>query len=113
MPMTTPFSEEITETVLSWPGVGAGVGSRGEWAFKVGGRELGHLHGNHVAHFPFPKDLWARLHAEGRITEHPVFPGTAGWAARRIDEADDVADVLALLRLNFDRAVSRRAQPVH
>lgn len=112
MQPTKQFSEEITETVLSWPGVSAGEGSRGEWAFKVGGRELGHLHGDHVAHFAFPKHLWGRLHAEGRVTEHPIFPGKPGWAARRIDDADDVADVLALLGLNYARAVSQRAEPL-
>ena len=39
-------SERITEEVTSWPGVTAGPGRRGEFAFKVGGREIGHLHGD-------------------------------------------------------------------
>ena len=107
MRTTEHLSEQITETVLSWPGVSAGAGSRGEWAFKVDGRELGHLHGDHVAHFAFPKDLWGRLHAEGRVSEHPIFPGQPGWGERRITDEDDVADVLALLGLNYERAVSR------
>lgn len=101
-------SEEITETVLSWPGVTAGVGRRGEWAFKLGGRELGHLHGDHVAHLPFPKSVWNELYAAGRITEHPIFPGSGGWAARHIVRAEDVVEVIALLQMNFDRAI--RAQ---
>jgi Luciferase len=32
----------------------------GEFAFKVGGREIGHLHGDHSAHFGFRKGLWTR-----------------------------------------------------
>jgi Family of unknown function (DUF5519) len=36
-------SERIVEQVTSWPGVEAGPGRRGELAFKVGGREIGHL----------------------------------------------------------------------
>lgn len=107
MQITDSFSEEITETVLAWPGVSAGVGSRGEWAFRVGRRELGHLHGDHIAHFAFPKDLWGQLHAEGRVSDHPIFPGQPGWAQRRITDTDDVADVLALLGLNYERAISR------
>jgi hypothetical protein len=39
--------------------------------------------------------------------KRPIFPGKPGWAARRIDDADGVADVLALLGLNYERAVSR------
>jgi hypothetical protein len=65
-------SERITEEVSSWPGVTAGPGTRSDLAFKVGRREIGHLHGDRVAHFGFPKDLWTRLFEQGRIDYHPV-----------------------------------------
>ena len=97
-------SQRITAEVTAWPGVAAGPGRRGEFVFTVGRRPLGHLHGDRVAHFSFPKALWAQLHAEGRITDHPVFPGKQGPAARRIESEADVEDVIALLRLNYDRA---------
>jgi hypothetical protein len=104
-------SEQITQEVTSWPGVEAGAGSRGEFGFTLGRRQLGHLHGDHAAHFSFPKDVWAELHAQGRIVHHPVFPGREGPAARRIEDEDDVRDVIALLRLNYDRAVARNGLP--
>jgi len=104
-------SRQITEEVTSWPGVEAGPGRRGEFAFKVGGREIGHLHGDHAAHFGFPKDLWAQLVEQGRIGDHPVFPGKAGLAARRIDDQADVEDVIELLRLNYDRIVAQHGLP--
>lgn len=97
-------SQRITAEVTSWPGVTAGPGPRGEFAFTVGRRPLGHLHGDRAAHFSFPKAVWAQLRAEGRIIDHPVFSGKQGRAARRIDSEADVADVIALLRLNYDRA---------
>jgi Family of unknown function (DUF5519) len=97
-------SQRITAEVTSWPGVQAGPGRRGEFAFTVGRRPLGHLHGDHAAHFSFPKDVWAQLRDEGRITDHPVFPGNQGPSARRIESDADVEDVIALLRLNYDRA---------
>jgi hypothetical protein len=103
MTHTLTASERITGEVTSWPGVEAGPGRRGEFAFKLGRRELGHLHGDHAAHFSFPKDVWRELHAEGRIVHHPVFPGKEGPAARRIDDARDVEDVIALMRLNYER----------
>jgi hypothetical protein len=96
-------SERITREVTSWPGVDAGPGRRGEFAFKVGRREIGHLHGDHAAHFFFPKDVWAELVADGRIVDHPVFPGRRGPGARRIETDADVDDVIALMRLNYDR----------
>jgi hypothetical protein len=100
-------SEYITAEVTSWPGVQAGTGQRGELAFKVEGREIGHLHGNHAAHFSFPKDVWAELFAQDRITEHPVFPGKIGVAARLIANQADIDDVIALMRLNYDRLMPR------
>jgi hypothetical protein len=100
-------SRQITDEVTSWPGVEAGPGRRGEFAFTVGGREIGHLHGDHAAHFFFPKDVWRQLRGEGRIVDHPVFPGREGPAARRMNGDADVRDVIALMRLNYDRVVAR------
>src|SRR5215208_6274321 len=105
-PMTA--SEQITAEVTSWDGVEAGPGRRGEFAFRVGRREIGHLHGDHAAHFGFPKDVWAELFEQGRITYHPVFPGKPGFGARRIDDDADIADVIALMRVNYERFTAAR-----
>lgn len=100
-------SETIADEITSWPGVEADWGGRGELSFKVGRREIGHLHGDHAAHFSFPKPLWAELRAQERIEHQPVFPDATGPAARRIANEADVRDVIALLRLNYDRVVDR------
>ena len=78
-------SYRITDELSSWPGVVAGPGRRGEFAFMVGRRE--------------------------RIGYHPVFPGSPGFGARWIESEDDVDDVIALLRLNYERVVSRHGLP--
>jgi hypothetical protein len=107
MSTTVTASEQITEEVTSWPGVEAGTGRRGEFAFKVNRREIGHLHGDHAAHFFFAKETWTRLHEEGRIVHHPVFPDREGPAARRIESEADVRDVIELMRINYDDAIAR------
>jgi hypothetical protein len=103
-------SQRITAAVTSWPEVTAGPGRRGEFAFKVGAREIGHLHGDHAAHFMFPKALWRELSEQGRIGEHPVFPGKPGPGARRIESDKDVVDVIALMRLNYERVLKLRGE---
>jgi hypothetical protein len=108
----TNASERITEAVTSWDGVTAGPGSRGEWSFKVGAREIGHLHGDRIAHLGFPKAVWQELYDAGRIDYHSVFPGKKGWAARRIESDDDVDDVIAMIRLNYDRVITTHGVPV-
>jgi hypothetical protein len=99
-------SQQITDEVSSWPGVSAGPGRRGEFAFRVGRREIGHLHGDH---FFFPKDVWAELFEQGQVSHHPVFPDKRGPAARRIEDDADVRDVIELMRLNYQLAITRRA----
>jgi hypothetical protein len=107
MTQTRTASQQITEEVTSWPGVEAGPGRRGEFAFTVGRRQIGHLHGDHAAHFGFPKEVGARLREEGRVGPHPVAPHKPAWAARRIETEEDVRDVIALMRLNYERFVGR------
>jgi Family of unknown function (DUF5519) len=107
MVKTLTASDQITTEITSWPGVEAGPGKRGEFAFKLRGREIGHLHGDHAAHFFFPKEVWAGLYDEGRIVHHPVFPGREGPAARRISNDEDVRDVIELMRLNYERVRDR------
>ncbi len=105
-------SEQISATVTAWPGVTAEPGSRGSSvAFRLGRRELGHLHGDRSAHFGFPKEVWAELREQGRVEPHPVFPDRAGPAARRIASEADVHDVIELLRLNYERALERHGLP--
>jgi len=99
-------SEQIIEEVGSWPGVEVGENSRGGMAFLHGRRELGHLHGDRVLHTGFPKSVWRELYDEGRIDFHPVFPDKPGYAAREIATETDTRDVIALLRLNYNRSVA-------
>jgi hypothetical protein len=101
----------IASEVLTWPGVTAGPGSRGEYSFKVGAREIGHLHGTRVAHFGFPKEVWQELFDAGRIDYHPVFRGKPGFGARAIASDEDADDVVALMRINYDRIVARHGVP--
>ncbi len=102
-------SRRIAGEVTSWDGVTSGIGSRGELSFKVNHKEIGHLHGDTVAHFFFRKDLWAELKAADRITHHPVFPGKEGPAARRIAGDDDIRDVIAMMRMNYELMKEGRA----
>jgi Family of unknown function (DUF5519)/Metallo-beta-lactamase superfamily len=101
------LGSQVVDAVTSWPGVTASPGARGELSLRFDGREIGHLHGEHAAHFGFPKKLWRELLDQGRIVRHPI--DREGWGARRIVGADDVREVVALMRLNYDRAVARAA----
>jgi Luciferase len=110
MTETQAFGAQITDEVASWPGIESGTGRRGEFAFKFHGREIGHLHGDRSAHFSFPPEVWRKLMDEGRIAEHPVFPGRVGPASRQLGSRDDADDAIALMRLNYERVSASTAK---
>ena len=85
MTKTRTASELITEEVTSWPGVTAGLGERGEFAFKVGRREIGHLHGDYVLHTGFPKPV-GRAPRPGPHRLSPGLPQSPGLGRARDPE---------------------------
>ena len=54
----------------------------------------------------FPKEVWLELERQGRIAPHPIFPDKKGPASRAIGDELDVQDVIAMMRLNYDRVVA-------
>ena len=111
MTTTRSVSDRIVAEVTSWPGVHAAPGDLGELSFKSAVGRSVDLHGDRAAHFGFPKKIWVDLRKQGRIVPHPVFPHSPGPAAHRIENEADVHEVIALFRLNYDRAVARYGLP--
>ena len=102
-----PASEVIIEEVGSWPGVEVAPHRFGGVEFRVGRRELGHLHGDRLADLPFTRAVRDELLAEGRVVRHGPLPDS-GWASRHIRTEEDVRAVVELLRMQYDRTVSGR-----
>ncbi len=102
-------ADVITAEVTSWPGVEVGPGRFGAVQFRLGRRELGHLHGDRLADLPFPRRLRDELVAAGTVVPHRPLPDS-GWASRPIRSEEDVRAVIELLRMQYDRAVAARAR---
>jgi Family of unknown function (DUF5519) len=99
-------SERISAEVLSWPGVTTAPHRFGGVEFRLGRRELGHLHGDRLADLPFPRRVRDELVAEGRARPHHVLPDT-GWVSVPISSDADAEGVIELFRLGYDRAVAQ------
>jgi hypothetical protein len=92
----------IQEAVLSWPGVEA-VGHRfGGLEYRYGRKEMGHVHGDHLADLPLPRKLRDEVIAAGRAEPHHVLPQT-GWVSCWMAGPEDAPRVIELFRLQYDR----------
>ena len=100
--MRGSIAARIENEVGSWEGVVAAPHRYGGIEFRVGRRELGHLHGDRLADLPFPISVRTRLVQEGKADVHHILPNS-GWISRRIRRDDDVTAVIELFRLNYDR----------
>jgi hypothetical protein len=101
--MGARIHDAIVEQVSAWPGVTTAPHRFGGTEFRVGRRELGHLHGSRLADLPFPLLVRNDLVAAGRAEPHHVFPDS-GWVSVHIDSERDVARVVELFRMNYERA---------
>ncbi len=94
--------DTIRETVGAWPGVEAFSHRFGGTEFRMGRVEIGHIHGDRLADLPFPKRIRNEIIEAGRALPHHVLPDS-GWVSKRISGPDDVDDVIALFRMNYER----------
>ena len=94
--------ERIAAEVGAWDGVTVHPHRFGGVEFRVGRRELGHLHGSRLADLPFPTRVRERLVAEGKAQPHDILP-ESGWVSVPIRTDDDVQRVVELFRMNYER----------
>jgi hypothetical protein len=93
----------IEREVASWEGVTVHPHRFGGVEFRLGRRELGHLHGDRWADLPFHRGIRDMLVETGRAQPHHVLPDT-GWVSKQIRTEEDVQEVVELFRLGYERA---------
>jgi len=104
MPGYLAAAQEISDQVLSWPGSTAHVHRFGGIEFRLGNRQLGHLHGDRTADIPLTRSLRDELVAAGRVRIHCWRPDS-GWVTVDIDSDDGRDEAVRLLRVGYDSAV--------
>lgn len=102
----------IEREMLDWPGVSKEThrGGQGRGGFrvppatvyKVGRRQIGHIHDTGVADLTFTREIHDRLISDGRAKPHGA--GFAGVVSYHIREPEDVPGVVELFRMSYERA---------
>jgi hypothetical protein len=93
----------IQREVGSWEGVTAQPHRFGGVEFRLGKRELGHLHGDRLADLPFVRTIRDMLVETGRALPHHVHPDS-GWVSKPIETDEDADEAIELFRLAYERA---------
>jgi hypothetical protein len=108
--MPTPsLTEAVRRELLVRSEVTESTHRFGAIAFRLGRRELGHLHGDHMADLPFTRSVRDELVATGRARPHHVLPDS-GWVTRSVHGPEDVEAIVELFRLSYERALAARSR---
>jgi hypothetical protein len=105
----TRAAVRISAIVGSWPDVEVGAHRFVGVEFRLGRRELGHLHSDSHADIAFPRKIRDELVAGGRALPHRAIPDS-GWISVPIDGEDGVERAVELFRMAYDRARAAKAR---
>lgn len=106
--MTLPGASQVVHSaVTAWEGVTAHPHRFGGTEFRLGRREIGHIHGDHLVDIPFPKRFRDEVLAEGYAQPHHILPDS-GWVSCYLRQPDDLPKVIQLLQRSYNLARMQR-----
>jgi predicted DNA-binding protein (MmcQ/YjbR family) len=100
-------AEQIKRAVLGWEHTEAHPHRFGGTEYRIGKRELGHIHGDVLVDIPFPKRIRDELVAAGQAEPHHVLP-ESGWVSFYIREPADVERAVELFKRSYELAVQQK-----
>jgi len=99
--------ERIIAVVHGWEEVEIRPHRYGGLEFRLGKRELGHIHGNALVDIPFPKTVRDEIVAAGEAERHHILPNS-GWVSVFLRANEDVDRAIGLLERSFQLAIAHR-----
>ncbi len=106
--MSVPGARDAIETaILAWPHVEAHPHRFGGREYRIGKREIGHIHGDHLLDIPFPTKVRDEVLAAGLAQPHHLLPET-GWISFYFHEAADAERAISLLRRSYEIALKQK-----
>lgn len=98
--------ERIDAALKGWPGITAQPHRFGGTEYRLGRREVGHVHADSLVDIPFSKKVRTELVNAGRAEPHHILP-ESGWVSIFLSHPSDVDRAIELLRLSFEIANQR------
>ena len=105
--MVPQAQERIVREVSMWKGVIVAPHRFGGTEFKLGNREIGHIHGDFQADIVFPMEVRNQLVEQGKAQPHHILP-KSGWITFRFREEKDVGRAIELFKLSYEIAMEKQ-----
>jgi hypothetical protein len=102
-------AQRLEAAVTAWEGVEAKPHRFGGREFVLGGREIGHVHGDGLVDIPFPVKVRDEVIAAGLAERHHILP-ESGWVSLWLCDPGDVDKALSLFRRSYELALAQRAR---
>ena len=99
--------KRIIGAVQAWNEVEVRPHRYGGLEFRLGKRELGHIHGDALVDIPFPKAVRNEIVAAGEAEPHHILPNS-GWVSLFLRDETDVDRAIALLERSFQLALAHQ-----
>ena len=101
--------EYITQKIQLWTGVTIHPHRFGGTEYRLGKREIGHIHGDHLVDIPFPTKVRHEIVEAGLAEPHHILK-ESGWISLYLRSSEDVERAIALLRRSFELAQCKWAE---
>jgi hypothetical protein len=99
--------KRIVAAVEGWQDAEVRPHRYGGLEFRLGKRELGHIHGDALVDIPFPKAVRDGIVASGEAEPHHILPNS-GWISLFLRKAEDVETAIRLLERSLQLALGHR-----
>jgi hypothetical protein len=96
------YGAKVADALREWDDVHVTPHRFGGVEFRVGNREIGHVHVGGVADLLVSVRMRRDLVAAGRARAHHSLPHS-GWISFRIRSEHDIPAAVALFRINYER----------
>ena len=93
-------SEKIGAAMSELAGVTSAPHRFGGTEYRLGRRDIGHVHGDHLMDIPFTVKIREELVAAGKAERHHILPET-GWVTVFLRQPADVERAIELLKFSY------------
>ena len=99
--------QAIHTELTAWQGIEAQPHRFGGTEYRLGRREIGHVHGDWLVDIPFPVKVRQEVVAAGLAQPHHILPDS-GWVSVFLHQPEDVVKAINLLRRSYELALAQR-----